>query len=46
MWYAIAFIVGGIFATVFMCLFQINGPESRAEEKLLDNQVKKGGIDE
>lgn len=46
MWYILSFIAGGIFSVVFMCLFQLSGPESRAEEKLYGIQTETGGFDE
>lgn len=44
----IIFAVGVCFGIVFMCIFQINRPDSAAEYKQLEQERKKqeGGFDE
>ena len=48
MWTTIAFLIGGAFGCVFMCLFQINWHEAQEEYLITDKESGKqeGGFDE
>ena len=41
MWTTIAFLIGGAFGCVFMCLFQINWHEAQEEYRITDKESGK-----
>lgn len=48
MWTTIAFLIGGAFGCVFMCLFRINWHEAQEEYRITvkESGKQEGGFDE